>query len=508
MMAIKENANHMTNTHILVNEFDYVQANSIDDAIALLNQFGDRARVIAGGTHLLTMMKMEREQPDMLVDISKIAGMDRITRHLNGELEIGSCTRIRAIYNHPYIQANYPALAEACSSFGSTQIQNMATIGGNLCNGSPASDTVPALLIYEAELEIKGPQRTRRMPVQEFLIGPGKTALQNDEILLSIFLSPPVPDAYSAFFKVSRVAADLAKASLAIHLVRSGNAIQSCRLALGSVAPTVIRIPAAEDFLKGKVYTEKVVGEMGEIVAKSISPIDDIRSTAWYRCQLANVMAQDALNSIWQKSESEKDPIHPPHALQGSPDLTAEEITASPPASPRYIPVGIRQKIDLTVNGVKRQLWVKSSELLLNTLRERLQLTGTKYGCGLGECSACTVLVDGAPMLSCLLLSASISGKSIVTVEGLQKPGGKLDPLQESIIANTAYQCGYCTPGLLMTVKGMLNEISHPGEPEIRDYLKGNRCRCTGYISIVRAVLDVVEPVDINKIIKSQNPGE
>ena len=497
MMAIPENPNHMTNTHILVKEFDYVQPTSLDDAIALLNQYGDRARVIAGGTHLLTMLKMEREQPDLLVDISKIVGLDTITRHPNGELEIGSFTRIRAIYNHPYIQANYPALVEACSSFGSTQIQNMATIGGNLCNGSPASDTVPALLIYKAELGIKGLQNTRRTPVQEFLISPGRTALQKDEILLSIILPPPVTDACSAFFKISRVVADLAKVSLAIHLVRSGNTIQSCRLALGSVAPTVIRIPAAEDFLKGKEFTKKVVGEMGEIVAKSISPIDDIRSNAWYRCQLANVMAQDALNSIWQKSEGEKDRIQSPPTFRESLKLTEDEKTTRQPASPRYIPVGIRQKIDLTVNGVKRQLWVTSNELLLNTLRERLQLTGTKYGCGLGECSACTVLVDGSPMLSCLLLSASVNGKSIVTVEGLQKSSGELDPLQESVIANTAYQCGYCTPGLLMTVKGMLNEIPHPGEPEIRDYLKGNRCRCTGYISIVRAVLDVVEPVSI-----------
>jgi len=492
MMATMGNLNQMTNTHIVVKEFDYVQPDSIDDAISLLNQYGDRAQVIAGGTHLLTMLKMERIQPDVIVDISRIPELDTITFGKDGELMIGSFTRIRAIYNHPYIQVNYPALVEACSSFGSTQIQNMATIGGNLCNGSPASDTVPALFIYEADLLIRGGQTTRRIPIQEFLTGPGKTTLQKDEILLTIILPPPIPDAFSVFFKISRVAADLAKASLAIHLVRSDDTILSCRLALGSVAPTVIRVSAAEEFLKDKECTDKLVSEMGEIVAKSISPIDDIRSTAWYRCQLANVMAQDAFNSVWHKSQSKKDRLL-------SPELVERKKPSTPPISLHYIPVGIEQKIDLTVNGVKRQLWVKSNELLLNTLREKLQLTGTKYGCGLGECSACSVLVDGYPMLSCLLLSASVNGKSIVTVEGLQKPGGEFDPLQESIIKNTAYQCGYCTPGLLMTVKGMLNEIPHPGEPEIRDYLKGNRCRCTGYISIVRAILDVVEPVGMDK---------
>jgi len=153
----------------------------------------------------------------------------------------------------------------------------------------------------------------------------------------------------------------------------------------------------------------------------------------------------------------------------------------------------VRQKIEITVNGDKRQMWVTSKELLLNVLRERLQLTGAKYGCGLGECGACTVEVDGKPMLSCLLLAASLNGKSITTIEGLQKGTGELDDLQEAFIDQAAFQCGYCTPGLIMTIKGLLHENAQPQEQDIRDYLKGNRCRCTGYMSIVRAVFAAVE---------------
>jgi xanthine dehydrogenase iron-sulfur cluster and FAD-binding subunit A len=486
MINTRTNSNHMTNTHILVKEFDYVQVRSIDDAVIQLNQYGDRAQVIAGGTHLLTMMKMERQHPDVLVDINGIQDLDNIRRNIDGELEIGSKTKIRAIGNNPYVQANYPALAEACSSFGSTQVQNMATIGGNLCNGSPASDTVPALFVYDAELIIKSIHSSRRIPVQDFFIGPGKTTLQANELLVSIVLPPPISDSCSTFFKVSRVAADLAKASLAIHIVRSGDTIQSCRLALGSVAPTVIRIPAAETYLQGKTFNKEILATLGEIVVKSISPIDDIRSTAWYRSQLCNVMAQDALDSVWQKSHHNKNRLE-------YQSVKKEGNVSSVVIPTHFIASGSKQKIELKINGVKRQLWVASNELLLNTLRENLQLTGTKYGCGLGECSSCAVLVDGVPMLSCLLLSASINGKSITTVEGLQKSSGELDPLQESIIKNSAYQCGYCTPGLLMTLKGLVNENPHPKELEIREYLKGNRCRCTGYISIVKAVLDVVE---------------
>ncbi len=127
-------------------------------------------------------------------------------------------------------------------------------------------------------------------------------------------------------------------------------------------------------------------------------------------------------------------------------------------------------------------------------LRERLQLTGSKYGCGIGECGACTVQMNGQPVLSCLVLAISADGSDIVTVEGLQGPSGELDPLQESFIEHAAFQCGYCTPGMLMTAKSLLQENPCPTEEEVRDYLKGNLCRCTGYASIVRAVMSCAGP--------------
>ncbi len=126
--------------------------------------------------------------------------------------------------------------------------------------------------------------------------------------------------------------------------------------------------------------------------------------------------------------------------------------------------------------------------MLLNVLRERLGLTGTKYGCGIGEGGACTVLLNGQPVLACLVLAIAVDGSEVLTVEGLQGPNGELDPLQESFIEHNAFQCGYCTPGILMMTKNLLQENPSPTEDEIRDHLKGNRCRCTGYTSIVRAV--------------------
>jgi carbon-monoxide dehydrogenase small subunit len=146
--------------------------------------------------------------------------------------------------------------------------------------------------------------------------------------------------------------------------------------------------------------------------------------------------------------------------------------------------------ISLTVNGEEMEIDVAPNELLLNALRERLELTGAKYGCGIGECGACTVWVDGQPALGCLVLAVAADGADVRTIEGLAAPDGTLDPLQQAFIDENAFQCGYCTPGMLMMSKKLLEEIPQPTEDEIRDYLRGNHCRCTGYASITRAILN------------------
>lgn len=148
-----------------------------------------------------------------------------------------------------------------------------------------------------------------------------------------------------------------------------------------------------------------------------------------------------------------------------------------------------KQPVRFRVNGKPVSLSIYPNELLLNVLREHLYLTGAKYVCGVGECGACTVFVDGKPVLSCLTLAATLDGCEITTVEGLADPtAGRLDPVQESFLNQGASQCGYCTPGFIMISRALLNEKPHPSEEEIREYLRGNLCRCTGYASIVRAV--------------------
>jgi carbon-monoxide dehydrogenase small subunit len=148
----------------------------------------------------------------------------------------------------------------------------------------------------------------------------------------------------------------------------------------------------------------------------------------------------------------------------------------------------LKKQIELIVNGVRRELLVSPNDLLLNVLRDQLGLTGTKYGCGIGECCSCTVLVDGTPMLACLILAIGLDGSEIVTVEGIAKPSGELHPVQESFLKHGAIQCGFCTPGMVVMGKTLLDENPSPTEKEIREYIRGNLCRCTGYTQIVRAI--------------------
>jgi len=143
--------------------------------------------------------------------------------------------------------------------------------------------------------------------------------------------------------------------------------------------------------------------------------------------------------------------------------------------------------VEFTLNGQTKQILVFSNDLLINILRDELYLTGTKYGCGIGECGACTVFINDEPVLSCLTLAASVNGKEITTIEGLAR-GNELHPMQIAFLKNAAVQCGFCTPGMILTAIALLKENPNPTEEEIKEYMRGNICRCTGYVQIIKAI--------------------
>jgi aerobic carbon-monoxide dehydrogenase small subunit len=147
-----------------------------------------------------------------------------------------------------------------------------------------------------------------------------------------------------------------------------------------------------------------------------------------------------------------------------------------------------KHTMHLTVNGEKTEIDVFPNELLVNVVREKLGLTGTKYACGTGQCGACTVVVNGEPVLGCLTLAISVDGADITTIEGVSKPDGTLEPVQEAFLDTNAIQCGFCTPGMVLVGRDLLSKNSDPSEDQIRHHIKGNICRCTGYDGIVRAI--------------------
>jgi xanthine dehydrogenase iron-sulfur cluster and FAD-binding subunit A len=481
--------NEMTNSHILVNGFDYAEPTTLDEALAVLAEHGDAASVLAGGTDLLVQMKMERRAPGVVVSLRRVAGLDAITWDENG-LRIGALATIAAVRRHPVVQAHYPALAEACASFSTTQVQMMGTLGGNLCNGSPASDSAPALIAYEAQVALRSAAGERMLPVEDFFRGPGKTALSRGEMMVAVWLPEPLPQPSpyegegARFLKISRVSADIAKASAAVWLARDGDCVTGCRLAFGSVAPTPMRSRRAETLLLGQPFTPALAAEAGRIAAEEMTPIDDVRSTAQYRRQIVAVMVYDGLMAAWERSRVACENDSHSWATR-----RLDIIDVDTTGHPAYVGRGAEAEIVLTVNGTRRMVRVRPNDLLLNVLRDGLELTGSKYGCGIGECNACTVLLDGKPALACLVLAVSADGCRVETVEGLQAADGTLDPLQTSFLEHAAFQCGFCTPGMLMTAKALLRENPFPDEDQVRDYLKGNLCRCTGYASIVRAVM-------------------
>ena len=478
-----DGGSEMTNSHILAHRFGYIRPATLQGAIQALQQHPDAA-ILAGGTNLIVDLKTERRTVPNVIDITSVLGLCGIEERRDGVL-IGALTSIREIATSELLWRKYTALAEAAAAFGSTQIMMRGTIGGNICNGSPASDTVPALLTFDAEATIVGPDGERTVLVGDLLEGPGKTRLHPGELLTSIRLPLSQEQTASAFLKLSRVRADLAKVSVAVRLVCEGGRVAHGRIELGSVGPTVIRARAAEKFLVDRPVTEDLALRVGQTASEEIQPIDDVRSSATYRTQASLALVHDAVVLAWERASTDVGPV--PRGTSTGSIHSAVGEKQNGGMEPVQVKPDEKTRIQLTVNGVQHELDVHPNELLLNVLRERLELTGAKYGCGIGECGACTVWLNGMPVLGCLVLAITADGAEVQTIEG-EAVDGRLSPLQQAFIDENAFQCGYCTPGMLMMTKKLLEEISDPTEDEIRDYLKGNHCRCTGYASIVRAV--------------------
>ena len=319
---------------------------------------------------------------------------------------------------------------------------------------------------------------TRRVPLQDFYTGVRKTVLQPDEMLVDIAFPALQNNQRGTFLKLGlRRAQAISLVNTAIILDLQPDGVKSAVITLGAVAPTIIHAPEAEAYLAGKQLTNEVIDQTAELACAASRPIDDIRGSAAYRKAMVNVLVKRGLRSLRDGQEQAQVPEDP--VL-----LWGELPAAGNPRSVRY-----PGSIHTTINSKEYTFTSGHEKSLLRLLREEAELTGTKEGCAEGECGACTMFLDGKAVMACLVPAPRADGAEIITVEGLSTRD-ELHPVQSAFVEDGAVQCGYCTPGFIMSAAKLLEERPQPGREEIMQSITGNLCRCTGYYKIVQAIED------------------
>ena len=290
----------MANTSILSQEFAYFEPKTVEEALHFLAKYGKRAKVIAGGTDLLVQMKMGNLYPEYLINIARVPALRYLIQEKG--LRMGALTSFRELERSPMIRKKYSALYEAAQSVSSVQIKTMGTIGGNLCHASPAADSAPPFIALGGKVNLVAGDQERVLPLEDFFVGPGKTVLSPKELFIEVQL-PELPQGTgSAFLKLGRVSADLAKASVAVMIIREGDACKECKIVMGAVAEKPMRAMEGEKILIGKKWSRSLAERAGEKVSEEIRPIDDIRSTLWYRKEVSKVLVRDALERAWERT--------------------------------------------------------------------------------------------------------------------------------------------------------------------------------------------------------------
>jgi carbon-monoxide dehydrogenase medium subunit len=450
----------------------YLQPATLDQALELLQRHAAAARIIAGGTDVLVELRRGVQPTTTLIDISALHDLKYI-HHRDDSIRLGALATHNDVSASPTCGRFALPLAQACCEVGAPQIRTRATVAGNVITASPANDTITPLVALGAEVVLAGVNGERLVPLCDFYAGVRRTMIRPNELLREIRIPAMGSDQRGMFLKLGlRRAQAIAVINVALVLTFDGDIVRDARIALGAVAPVIVRASQAEAYLLGRRLDPAACDEAGRLAGETLAPITDVRATAAYRLATVAALVTDGLRRIAAGTEAVGWTDRPVLLDTGGATTRGEPFAGT---------------ITTTINGRRYTLPHAQHKTLLHALREEAGLTGAKEGCAEGECGACTVWLNGQAVMSCLVLAAQAHNAALTTIEGLAS-AHDLHPLQRSFIARGAVQCGYCIPGVLMAGAKLLEERPHPGPDEIRVALSGNLCRCTGYRQILDAV--------------------
>lgn len=280
-----------------MNDFDYQAPTSLAEAVDLLAKANGSAKVLAGGTDLIVQLREGLRRADLVVDVKRIPELTQVSITDSGT-SIGAAVPCYKLYDDPEFVKQYAGVADAAHIIGGWQIQSRASLGGNICNASPAADSIPILIAYNAVLKLQSPSSSRELPLEQFFKGPGQNVLEPGEMVVSIQLPAQRPMSgghYQRFIPRNEMDIAVVGAGSWVQLNEAGDTVEAARIGLGAVAPTPLYAREASDWLAGKPANEETFAEAGEIARKQVRPISDMRGPAEYRVHLVGVLVKRTL---------------------------------------------------------------------------------------------------------------------------------------------------------------------------------------------------------------------
>ncbi len=285
-----------------IKSFEYFEPSTINEATQLLSTYRPKAKVLAAGVDLIIRMRKRLIEPQYVVSIMNIPGLTDIGND-EESLRFGAMTTLMSLERLLKGDKTYPAIYEAIHNLASTQVKNTATLVGNLCVATPASDMASALYALGAKLKISGVSTERIVAIEDFYLGVGKTVLQPDEIVTEVIVPRPGSNSGNAFLNLLRVKCDVSKVNVSVSLAADNDRCKEVKIALGAVAPTIVRAKQAEEILLKENSFEKAVEEAAQAAAMEVTPITDLRSTAEYRQEMVKVLVKRALEKAWARAK-------------------------------------------------------------------------------------------------------------------------------------------------------------------------------------------------------------